>query len=90
MCVLYCLKSIFFCDRKIEDEAWSLMKSGRCLYTEIPKSFQIRESFGKDASCTPYLSFNKKCEDKAPEEEPIDYWIRRIDENGIEYFFNEV
>eukprot|EP00597_Dinobryon_sp_UTEXLB2267_P003158 CAMPEP_0170074968 /NCGR_PEP_ID=MMETSP0019_2-20121128/12186_1 /TAXON_ID=98059 /ORGANISM="Dinobryon sp., Strain UTEXLB2267" /LENGTH=682 /DNA_ID=CAMNT_0010285629 /DNA_START=54 /DNA_END=2102 /DNA_ORIENTATION=- len=79
-------------NRKIEEEAWSLMKMGRCLYTELPKSFQSKDSsrdINNNTSCTPYLSFNKKDEEPLPVDGPIDYWIRRYDENGDEYFFNE-
>lgn len=58
------------------------------MYTDLPRSFTKQDYIG-DNSSRPYLSFNLSEKEKpAPEE--VEYWLSRLDENGDEYFFNEV
>jgi hypothetical protein len=66
------------------------MKSGRCLYTDLPKSFINNQdnNIGDKNSSRPYLSFNLLDEEPAPKD--VEYWLLRLDENGTEYFYNEV
>lgn len=65
------------------------MKSGRCLYTDLPKSFIYnQDNIGDKNSSRPYLSFNLSEEEPAPID--VEYWLLRLDENGTEYFYNEV
>ena len=63
------------------------MKSGRCLYTELPKSFTLIDNRDSTSS-RPYLSFNLTKEEPVTKE--VEYWLTRKDENCEEYFYNEV
>ena len=81
------IQSYFARIRKVEEEAWELMKMGRCLYTELPKTFKLQVENEKRKGCAPYLSFNIT---KQEGPKKVEYWFRRVDEYDREYFYNEV
>ena len=83
---------------QVETEAWLLMEQGRNMYTELPKCLSTKPLFVIGNSTSPHMSFNmdknmtwdvvNKTFTKNPRPPPV-YWLKKVDENGTEYFYNE-
>jgi hypothetical protein len=61
----------------------------------MPKSYSLREDYvkiGINGSSAPFLSFNLKPDEDTNKMNNGDaeYWLRQYDENGAEYYYNEV
>ena len=82
----------------VQDEAWTLMMQGRIMYTELPTCLTTRPHIVMGDPRSEFLSFNMDPDlaytvgmgyMQKPRPPPV-YWIKRYDENGEVYYYNEM
>eukprot|EP01038_Epipyxis_sp_PR26KG_P015703 gene15703-21255_t len=81
--------------RNVEKEAWDLMKEGRCLYTNIPKSFQISQIKSNDNNNQKeqnYFSFDNEqhAVEKSKKILEPPRWMKLKDASGGYYYYDQI